>query len=116
MRGGFMARLTKENHPDLASHIKSSKEGCDSQEPVNNWITHACIQENFILRPEPCKRDNASQCKRTNQVHPKCDRHGLAKSAHVTHVVGVKDFLRMASFVFCGFLVMRVLCMMVPAF
>src|SRR5919106_322130 len=61
---GLVARLPKEDHPDLPSHVKCCKECRDTQKPVNDRIVQACIQQNFIFRPEPCKWDDTSQRKR----------------------------------------------------
>src|SRR5215211_3722631 len=87
IRTGF----TEENHPDLTSHIEGGEECSNTQQDINNREMLARIQKDFILRPKPSKRDDTGKCQRPDHIKPKCDRHGLAKSTHVTHVSGVKD-------------------------
>src|SRR5687767_9274400 len=82
----------------------------------------ACIQQNFVLRPEPCKRENASQCQCTDHIEPVRDWHGFAKPAHIAHIIRVKYlFMRvMRSFLFpfslFTFTMMSMLRMVVSAF
>ncbi len=124
-----MTGLAEEDQPDLASHVKSSEECCNAQQPVNERIAQAGIQQNFILRPEPCKGDNARQRQRPGHVEPVGGRHGLAKPAHVAHVIRVEYFAvplgvrfsLMFLFLTCTCLSlfilprMSMLCMMMPA-
>src|SRR5512133_1582487 len=89
MRGSFRTRLTKEDHPNLTSHVKGCQECSDTEKNIDPKITLAGIQQNFIFRPEPCKRDNARQCQCADQINPKRYRHGLAHPAHVAHVIRI---------------------------
>src|SRR5512138_897239 len=86
----FRSRFAEENHPDLAPHIEGSHERGNGQEPIHARIMMTCIQQNLILRPEPCKRDNARQRQRSDDVHPESYRHSLAHATHVAHVVRIE--------------------------
>src|SRR5215207_4428113 len=92
MRRGFMARLSKEDQPDLPSHVEGREEGRNTQKQINERVTQACIQQNLILRPEAGKRDNARQSQCSDQIEPVRGGHGLAHATHIAHVVRVKRF------------------------
>src|SRR5512141_2609204 len=93
MSSGCMPRLTEEDHPNLTSHIEGSKECCDRQQPVRDWVRFRGIQQNFILRPETREREDTRKRKRSDHVEPERYGHGLAQSTHITHVTGVKDLM-----------------------
>ena len=48
------------------------------------------IRENFILRPEACGDDRETRKRKAaDEEGPECDRHLLAKAAHVEHILRV---------------------------
>src|SRR5512139_3347175 len=92
MRRYFRARFPKEDHPDLASHIKSGEEGRDGQHPIDRGIMFVGVEQDFILGPEACKRENTRQSDRADQIKPKADFHFVTQAAHVAHIAWVEDF------------------------
>ncbi len=91
--GGGVARLAKEDHPDLAAHVEGGQEGCHEsavQKTAGNFWQAS--SQDLILGPEAGQREDARQRQRADQVHPEGHRHLLAQAAHVAHVARVEHF------------------------
>ena len=95
----FRARLATEGQRDLPHGVEGGHEGRQRQQNKYESMSAAAILlqhqpgigQDLILGPEAGRDDwQAGQRQAADQEGPERDRHGLAQTAHVEHILRIK--------------------------
>ena len=90
----FGARLAQEGQRNLAHGVESGQQGCQCQGDEDCQV--AAVEgpgENFIFGPEAgCDQWETGQGKPADEEGPEGQRHLLAQTAHVEHVLRIDVF------------------------
>src|SRR3954469_5575826 len=84
------AVLAPEDEVAGAGHVGGGHEGADDTNHEKERIAAAAgAEEDLVLGPEPCEREDPRQRERSDDEGPEGGGHVLPQPTHVAHVVGV---------------------------
>ena len=87
MRMIFPLRFAVKHHDHLACHVVRGEQRGNKTNDIEAAVVCVHVEQNFVFRPETCKRRNTSNCQPADDEGDCSNWHQFAQCTHTTHVL-----------------------------